>query len=144
MHHGGEFTSFPGRKYICGKQTFVDLLDIDTFSVHDIDKMIEDLGYTSVGKPLYYHFQRPFGDLDFGLFALASKGDYNTPAVDLENDMDHMEKESGNDPIPTDHMEKDLGNDATLTDHMENDLVLRSNPRDYTVRILMVFSSLII
>ncbi|CAI9286008.1 unnamed protein product [Lactuca saligna] len=178
MHHGGEFTSFPGRKYIRGKQTFVDLLDIDTFSVHDIDEMMEDLGYASIGKPLYYHFQRPLGDLDFGLFALASDEDvrylgsfvakhklievyiehdkttlhtylmspthskvriteiteppscskrlflewHSTPAVDLEDDMDHMEKESGNDPTPTGHLEKDLGNDATLTDHMENDL----------------------
>nr|KAJ0188141.1 hypothetical protein LSAT_V11C900461360 [Lactuca sativa] len=75
MHHGGEFTSFPRRKYIRGKQTFVDLLDIDTFSVHDIDEMMEDLGYASIGKPLYYHFQRPLGDLDFGLFALASDED---------------------------------------------------------------------
>ena len=178
MHHGGEFTSFPGRKYIRGKQTFVDLLDIDTFSVHDIDEMMEDLGYASVGKPLYYHFQRSFGNLDFGLFALASDEDvrylgsfmaknklievyiehdkntlhtylmypthskvhiteitkplscskrlflewHETPVVDLEDGMDHMEKESGNDPTPTDHLEKDLGNDATLTDHMENDL----------------------
>nr|KAJ0186252.1 hypothetical protein LSAT_V11C900478630 [Lactuca sativa] len=178
MHHGGEFTSFPGRKYIRGKQTFVDLLDIDTFSVHDIDEMMEDLGYASIGKPLYYHFERPLGDLDFELFALASDEDvrflgsfvakhklievyiehdkttlhtylmspthskvrimeiteppscskrlflewHSTPAVDLEDDMDHMEKESGNDPTPTDHLEKDLGNDATLTDHMENDL----------------------
>ncbi|CAI9266386.1 unnamed protein product [Lactuca saligna] len=178
MHHGGEFTSFPGRKYIRGKQTFVDLLDIDTFSVNDIDEMMEDLGYASIGKPLYYHFQRPLGDLDFGLFALASDEDvrylgsfvakhklievyiehdkttlhtylmspthskvriteiteppscskrlflewHSTPAVDLEDDMDHMEKESGNDPTPTGHLEKDLGNDATLTDHMENDL----------------------
>ncbi|CAI9279938.1 unnamed protein product [Lactuca saligna] len=178
MHHGGEFTSFPGRKYIRGKKTFVDLLDIDTFSVHDIDEMMEDLGYASIGKPLYYHFQRPLGDLDFGLFALASDEDvrylgsfvakhklievyiehdkttlhtylmspthskvriteiteppscsktlflewHSTPAVDLEDDMDHMEKESGNDPTPTGHLEKDLGNDATVTDHMENDL----------------------
>nr|KAJ0192484.1 hypothetical protein LSAT_V11C800393390 [Lactuca sativa] len=178
MHHGGEFTSFPGRKYIRGKQTFVDLLDIDTFSVHDIDEMMEDLGYASIGKPLYYYFQRPLGDLDFGLFALASDEDvrylgsfvakhklievyiehdkttlhtylmspthskvriteiteppscskrlflewHSTPAVDMEDDMDDMEKESGNDPTPTGHLEKDLGNDATLTDHMENDL----------------------
>ncbi|CAI9291584.1 unnamed protein product [Lactuca saligna] len=178
MHHGGEFTSFLGRKYIRGKQTFVDLLDIDTFSVHDIDEMMEDLGYASVGKPLYYHFQRPLGDLDFGLFALASDEDvrylesfvakhklievyierekttlhtylmspihskvrimeitepplfskrlflewHNILVVDLEDGMDHTEKESGNDPTPTGHMEKDFGNDATFTDHMEKDL----------------------
>ncbi|CAI9290393.1 unnamed protein product [Lactuca saligna] len=130
MNHGGEFTSFPGRKYIRGKQTFVDLVDIDTFSVHDIDEMMEDLGYASIGKPLYYHFQRPLGDLDFGLFALASDEDvrylgsfvakhklierlflewHSTPAVDLEDDMDHMEKELGNDPTPTGHLREGFG-----------------------------------
>ncbi|CAI9291532.1 unnamed protein product [Lactuca saligna] len=47
---------------------------------------------------------------------------HNIPAVDLEDGMDHTEKESGNDSTPTSHMEKDLGNDATFTDHMEKDL----------------------
>nr|KAJ0212930.1 hypothetical protein LSAT_V11C400194460 [Lactuca sativa] len=41
--------------------------------------------------------------------------------------MDHMERESGNDPTPTDHMEKDLGKDTTLTNHMDNDLVNDAN-----------------
>ncbi|CAI9274568.1 unnamed protein product [Lactuca saligna] len=45
LYHGGEFTKFPGRKYIKGKQTYIDLLDMDTFSVHDIDEMMEQLGY---------------------------------------------------------------------------------------------------
>ncbi|CAI9269875.1 unnamed protein product [Lactuca saligna] len=45
LYHGGEFTKFPGRKYIKGKQTYVDLLDMDTFSVHDTDEMMEQLGY---------------------------------------------------------------------------------------------------
>ena len=72
LYHGGEFTKFPGRKYIKGKQTYIDLLDMDTFSVHDIDEMMEQLGYVDEGIPLYYHFKRPFSDLDFGLFALGS------------------------------------------------------------------------
>ncbi|CAI9291720.1 unnamed protein product [Lactuca saligna] len=45
LYHGGEFTKFHERKYIKGKQTYVELLDIDTFSVHDIDELIENLGY---------------------------------------------------------------------------------------------------
>ncbi|CAI9286511.1 unnamed protein product [Lactuca saligna] len=75
LYHGGEFTKFPGRKYIKGKQTYIDLLDMDTFSVHDIDEMMEQLGYVDEGIPLYYHFKRPFSDLDFGLFALGSDQD---------------------------------------------------------------------
>ncbi|CAI9274077.1 unnamed protein product [Lactuca saligna] len=71
LHHGGQFTKFPGRKYIKGKQNYVDLLDIDTFSIHDIDEMMEELGHIDSDETLlYYHFLRPFGDLDFGLFAL--------------------------------------------------------------------------
>ncbi|CAI9265893.1 unnamed protein product [Lactuca saligna] len=76
LHHGGQFTKFPGRKYIKGKQNYVDLLDIDTFSIHDIDEMMEELGHIDSDETLlYYHFLRPFGDLDFGLFALGSDQD---------------------------------------------------------------------
>nr|KAJ0188756.1 hypothetical protein LSAT_V11C900480270 [Lactuca sativa] len=76
LHHGGQFTKFSGRKYIKGKQNYVDLLDIDTFSIHDIDEMMEELGHIDSDQTLlYYHFLRPFGDLDFGLFALGSDQD---------------------------------------------------------------------
>lgn len=50
----------------------MDLIDNDLFSVHDIDDMMEELGYVEEGKVMYYHFKRPLGDLDFGLFALGS------------------------------------------------------------------------
>ncbi|CAI9300522.1 unnamed protein product [Lactuca saligna] len=48
---------------------------MDTFSVHDIDEMMEQLGYVDEGIPLYYQFKRPLSDLDFGLFALGSDQD---------------------------------------------------------------------
>nr|KAJ0209391.1 hypothetical protein LSAT_V11C400179930 [Lactuca sativa] len=51
-------------KYIKGKQTYVDLLDMDTFSLHDIDVMMEQLGYCDEVLPLYYYFGRQFSDLD--------------------------------------------------------------------------------
>ena len=69
--------SFPGRRYVNGKERYVDLLDIDEFCVHDIDEMMETLGCVEEGKLLYYHFKRPFSELDFGLFALASDSDIN-------------------------------------------------------------------
>ena len=72
LYHGGEFTKFPRRKYIKGKQTYVDLLDMDTFSLHDIDVMMEQLGYCDEVLPLYYYFGRQFSDLDSRLFALGS------------------------------------------------------------------------
>lgn len=42
--------------------------DIDTFSVRDIDEMMEELRYVGEGNFLYYHYQRPFNDLDFRMF----------------------------------------------------------------------------
>nr|KAJ0214740.1 hypothetical protein LSAT_V11C400189350 [Lactuca sativa] len=58
---------FSGRRYIKGKQNYVDLVDIDTFSIHDIDRMMEEFGHIdSDDTLLYYHFPRQFGDLDFG------------------------------------------------------------------------------
>nr|KAJ0204474.1 hypothetical protein LSAT_V11C500269550 [Lactuca sativa] len=49
---------------------------INTFSIYDIDKMIEELGHIDSDQTLlYYHFLRPFGDLDFGLFALGCDKD---------------------------------------------------------------------
>ncbi|CAI9271620.1 unnamed protein product [Lactuca saligna] len=63
---------FPRRRYIKGKERY-----IDEFCVHDIDDMMETLGCVEEGKLLYYNFKRPFSDLDFGLFALASNIDIN-------------------------------------------------------------------
>ncbi|CAI9277603.1 unnamed protein product [Lactuca saligna] len=39
--------------------------------------MMEELGCVEEGKVMYYHFKRPLGDLDFGLFALGSDQDVN-------------------------------------------------------------------
>ncbi|XP_052619631.1 uncharacterized protein LOC111886996 [Lactuca sativa] len=77
LNHGGKFTDFPGRKYVNGKRHYVELIDIETFCVHDIDDMMVKLGYIdeNLHVEMYYHFRRPLCDLDFGLFALASDDD---------------------------------------------------------------------
>ncbi|CAI9282549.1 unnamed protein product [Lactuca saligna] len=77
LHYGGEFTKFPRRKYIKGQHKFVDLIDNDLFSVHDIDDMMGDLGCIEEGKVMYYCFKQLLGDLDFVLFALHSDQDAN-------------------------------------------------------------------
>ncbi|CAI9278149.1 unnamed protein product [Lactuca saligna] len=77
LFYGGEFTKFHGRRYVKGKERYIDILDIDEFCVQDIDEMMETLSYVEEGKLLYYHFKRPFSNLDFGLFALASDSDIN-------------------------------------------------------------------
>ena len=67
LHYNGEFTKFPGRKFMKGKVKYIDLSDSDTFCVHEIDE----------GKLLYYHFKKPFLDLDVGLYVLGSDSDIN-------------------------------------------------------------------
>ena len=74
LHHGGKFTKFPSRRYANGKVNFVDYVDIDLFSAHDLDEMMEWLGYDGVAK-IYYHFMIPDSDLDFGLKALGNDAD---------------------------------------------------------------------
>nr|KAJ0209524.1 hypothetical protein LSAT_V11C400212130 [Lactuca sativa] len=77
LNHGGKFTDFLGRKYVNGKIHYVELVDIETFCVHDIDDMMVKLGYIdeNLHVEMYYYFRRPLCDLDFGLFALASDDD---------------------------------------------------------------------
>ncbi|CAI9296144.1 unnamed protein product [Lactuca saligna] len=48
--------------------------DIDEFSVHELDAMMLELGY-SVPPVIYYHFRIPHEDLDFGLRALGNDND---------------------------------------------------------------------
>ncbi|KAJ9552457.1 hypothetical protein OSB04_016502 [Centaurea solstitialis] len=74
INHGGFFTKCPGRKYVKGKTTFVDLVDCDQFSVLEINDMIQELGYTSK-HPMWYHFKIPNSDLDRGLQDLGTDQD---------------------------------------------------------------------
>ncbi|KAL4565581.1 hypothetical protein LXL04_029683 [Taraxacum kok-saghyz] len=75
LHHGGEFTKYPGRKYIKGKENFVDLLHIDKFSIHDLDDIVEYFDYVEDGRLMFDRFLIPLSSLDYGLYALASDQD---------------------------------------------------------------------
>nr|KAJ0209902.1 hypothetical protein LSAT_V11C400164130 [Lactuca sativa] len=77
LNYGGVFTKFPGRKYIKGKMKYIDGIDSDLFSVHDMDEIMELLDCVEPGKSIYYHFKRPTWDLDFGLYALGCDEDIN-------------------------------------------------------------------
>ncbi|CAI9266417.1 unnamed protein product [Lactuca saligna] len=74
LHHGGEFTKFPDVNYIDGTVTYVDMVDIEEFSVHEMDAIMKGLGY-SVPPVIYYHFRLPKGDMHFGLRALGNDDD---------------------------------------------------------------------
>ncbi|KAK9050240.1 hypothetical protein SSX86_030792 [Deinandra increscens subsp. villosa] len=74
LHHGGNFSKFPGRCYQGGKIDHVDMIDIDKFSVHDMDTVMLRLGYKEA-EPIYYHFLEPGKDLDYGLQPLSCDTD---------------------------------------------------------------------
>ncbi|CAI9261810.1 unnamed protein product [Lactuca saligna] len=74
LHHGGEFTKFPDVNYIDGTVTYVDMVDIEEFSVHEMDAIMKGLGY-SVPPVIYYHFRLPKGDMHFGPRALGNDDD---------------------------------------------------------------------
>ncbi|KAJ9548458.1 hypothetical protein OSB04_021001 [Centaurea solstitialis] len=75
FHHGGVFSrSTPGRQYLNGKETFIDLVDPDALSIHEVNVMVKELGYPGTYM-MYYHFLIPNSDLDFGLHAFACDQD---------------------------------------------------------------------
>ncbi|KAL4591452.1 hypothetical protein LXL04_004418 [Taraxacum kok-saghyz] len=43
----GEFTNFRDRKYIEGKVNYVDMVDIDEFSIHDLDAIMRGVKYVA-------------------------------------------------------------------------------------------------
>ncbi|CAI9302900.1 unnamed protein product [Lactuca saligna] len=84
LHHGGRFTKFPAISYIEGKLDHIDLVDMDEFSVHELDKLMLKLGY-EVPPIIYYHYQLPNGNLEFGLRALGNDIDVLSPAQYIEH-----------------------------------------------------------
>ncbi|CAI9265552.1 unnamed protein product [Lactuca saligna] len=83
LNHGGKFTKLPNIKYIGGKVRYVDSVDINEFSMHELDAMMLDLGYPDPWNSkfadesliIYYHFRIPNGDFQFGLRALGNDHD---------------------------------------------------------------------
>ena len=53
IHYSGVFTKAPGRKYVDGVVAYVDDVDTDLFSVHELDDMVRELGYKTE-QTLYY------------------------------------------------------------------------------------------
>ncbi|KAL8218730.1 hypothetical protein R6Q57_022103 [Mikania cordata] len=61
IHHGGIFTKFPDGTYVEGQVKYVDLMDQDEFSVHEINAILKELDYEEY--------------LNFGLRALDNDAD---------------------------------------------------------------------
>ncbi|GJS37758.1 hypothetical protein Tco_0536140 [Tanacetum coccineum] len=68
------FSPRPGRRYISGKVTHIDLLKVNDFSIHILNGIVNVLGNT--GKVLlYYYYLRPTFGLDTGIFSLSCEAD---------------------------------------------------------------------
>ncbi|KAD3337182.1 hypothetical protein E3N88_32702 [Mikania micrantha] len=63
IHHGGAFSELPGHTYEDGQVNLVDLLNVNNFSVVQLDEVRVKLGY-QVNETSYYHLLVPGGDLD--------------------------------------------------------------------------------
>ena len=74
LYHGGEFTKYPDVRYIDGTVNYVDMVDIDEFSVHELDAIMKGFRY-GVPPVIYYHFLVPGGDFHFGLRPLGNDED---------------------------------------------------------------------
>ncbi|KAK9053275.1 hypothetical protein SSX86_029908 [Deinandra increscens subsp. villosa] len=71
LHHGGLFKGFPGCVYAKGSTDFVDLVDIDKFSVHEMDIIMGRLEY-SKDEVRYYHYLVPNANLGDGIRPLGT------------------------------------------------------------------------
>lgn len=74
MHYGGRLTRVPGPRYVGGKIDFVVLINIYKFSIHEIDGVMDNLGYNGT-EHIYYRFLHPLKDLDNGIEDLCSDQD---------------------------------------------------------------------
>ncbi|KAL4588010.1 hypothetical protein LXL04_000888 [Taraxacum kok-saghyz] len=67
----------PGSKYKNGNVAYFDFVDIDIFSVHDINEMVRDIGYLTE-TPLFYQYCKPNICLDYELMPLGNDQDVLT------------------------------------------------------------------
>ncbi|GJW10757.1 O-fucosyltransferase family protein [Tanacetum coccineum] len=74
LFHGGTFTPTPNRRYFRGKVKYIDLLDIEQFTITIIHSIVKMLKYDT-RDIMYYHFKIPDKNLDWGLRALVSDDD---------------------------------------------------------------------
>ncbi|GKA14533.1 hypothetical protein Tco_0694179, partial [Tanacetum coccineum] len=74
IHYAGCFTESPVRKYVNGDFAFFDCIDIDEFSVHEVNEMVKKISFSG-RNIMYYSFLKPGMNLDIGLYALGNDDD---------------------------------------------------------------------
>ncbi|KAJ0879775.1 putative transcription factor interactor and regulator CCHC(Zn) family [Helianthus annuus] len=73
IHHGGEFTQYPGMTYAKGKVSYVDKVNSYYFSVIVLKDMMVDIGYRDEDG-MRFMYRLPGEDLDLGLRPLLNDG----------------------------------------------------------------------
>ncbi|KAL4562133.1 hypothetical protein LXL04_034327 [Taraxacum kok-saghyz] len=121
------------RRYVDGTMDYFDYVDIDVFSVHELDAMVEELGYVE-RQGLKYHFLIPELDLDFGILPLVIDGDVHALSTYTIYE-EPLEKDS------------DVICDGSSEDHSEDDqskIVFDEEPVIDDVHVNMInFSSVV-
>ena len=77
LHHGGKIEGDKYKNYNNGKVTYIDIVDGDTFSIPELNRMVMRLGYPEKTVLLYHYI-----DL---------RSDINRDLRDLRNDTDVIE-----------------------------------------------------
>ncbi|XP_052624988.1 uncharacterized protein LOC128132450 [Lactuca sativa] len=98
LHHGGSFTKFPNIRYINGQVRYFDVVDIDEFSVHELDLIMRELGYDGT-EIMYYHFRLPNEGFDFGLRALGNDDDVRNLSRVIIEDMEKQDSIRPSSPV---------------------------------------------
>nr|GEX28085.1 transposase, mutator type [Tanacetum cinerariifolium] len=75
--YAGCFTKSLDNKYVHGDFDFLDCIDIDEFSVHDVNEMVKKLGFSG-RNIMYYSFLKPDMNLDTG-FTRHEDGESSQP-----------------------------------------------------------------
>jgi len=75
IHYAGKFKDHDERRYVNGLVAYVDGFDMDEFSVHELNDVMDALGYVNEEEVIYYHYLIPGTDLEFGLRALGNDVD---------------------------------------------------------------------
>nr|KAJ0213473.1 hypothetical protein LSAT_V11C400168770 [Lactuca sativa] len=130
LHHGGKFTKLPDIKYIGGEVRYVDYVDIDEFSVHELDAIMLDLGYpdprnsefADESPVIYYHFRIPNGEFQFGLRALGNDQDViNLSKYIAHNKLIEVYTEHGKTNLLTYFMSPNTKGKVVIEELPEND-----------------------
>lgn len=66
LHHRGKIIGDKYKSYVGGETSYIDIVDGDEFSLHELDRMITKLGYPE-NLVIMYHYLDPTSDLNHGL-----------------------------------------------------------------------------